>query len=133
VVCGIEMTPERRVFCVQVEARDAATLERIICENVVECSEVWTDGWKGYNGIREHCNVEHSVVNHSLYFKDPLTGVCTNGVEGLNCALKAAIRPQNRTEKFAARCLAEFIWKRENQNGLCDAFIELLRNSLILG
>jgi transposase-like protein len=131
VVCGLEVTTEGRAFCVQVERRDAITLEEVIRNNVAEGSEVWTDGWKAYNEVSEKCNVVHKVVNHSLWFKDPLTGVCTNGVEGLNSALKSSIIPQHRTEKFASVCLAEFIWKRENKGKLCEAFIRLLQNSLV--
>jgi transposase-like protein len=131
VVCGIERTVESKIFCVQVDSRDAGTLNNIIRQHVIEGSEVWTDGWKGYNGIAESCRVRHSVVNHSLFFKDPETGICTNAVEGLNSALKATIPPQHRTEKFASACLSEFIWKRENKGRTCEAFIELLRNCLM--
>ena len=58
VVCGIEMKTDGRAFCVQVEKRDAETLEGVVRENVAEGSEVWTDGWKGYNGVRDslQCN-----------------------------------------------------------------------------
>jgi transposase-like protein len=132
VVCGVEMTDEGRAFCVPVETRDAETLQRIIGENVKENSTVWTDGWKGYNHIDSACNVRHEVVNHSLYFKDPVTGVCTNGVEGLNCGLKSSIIPQHRTEKFAVGSIAVYLWKRKNKNRLCSAFLEVLRESLIV-
>lgn len=131
VVCGIERTAESRVFCVQVDSRDSESLREVIRQNVVEGSEVWTDGWKGYNGIAESCGVRHSTVNHSKNFKDPETGVCTNGVEGLNGALKAAVTPRHRTDRYASSCIAEFIWKRENRGRLCEAFLGVLSECLI--
>lgn len=126
VVCGVERTDEKRAFCVHVKSRDKGTLRRVVSENVAEGSIVYTDCWKGYNGIAEHCKVHHCTVNHSRYFKDPATGVCTNGVEGLNSALKAAVIRQHRTEKFAGTSVAAYIWKRQNKNRLCEAFFEAL-------
>ena len=70
VVCGIERTPERRIFSVQVARRDGATLEEVMRTHVNEGSIVFTDGWRGYTGIAASCNVQHCTVNHSPYFKD---------------------------------------------------------------
>jgi hypothetical protein len=56
--------------------------------------------------------------------------MCTNGVEGLNCAIKAAIVPQHRTTRFVTSSLAEFIWKRQNKGRLSDEFIKALAASL---
>ena len=130
VVFGLERTEERRAFCVQVPCRDGETLERIISTFVAEGSIVYTDGWKGYTGIASNCNVQHYTVNHSRFFKDPDTGICTNGVEGLNCALKESVLRQHRTEDRVSGCLAEFTWKRANKNRLCEAFIEALKINL---
>ena len=41
-----------------------------------------TDGWKGYVDLRMLFS-EHEVVNHSLYYKDPITNAHTNTIEGL--------------------------------------------------
>ena len=108
-------TSERRAFCVQVECRDAGTLELAIRENIEEESIVFTDGWKSYSRIAENCNVVHRTVNHSRFFKDPETGVCTNTVEGLNTALKSAVPVQHRTERNASLSLVVFIWLRMNK------------------
>ena len=130
VVCGIERTLERRIFCVQVESRDGETLCGVISRCVEEGSIVFTDEWKGYINIAERCNVEHHTVNHSKTFKDPVTGVCTNTVEGLNSAIKAAVPPRHRTENEVGSSLATFIWRRENKENLCGAFIDLLKKCL---
>ena len=130
VVCGIERTLERRIFCVQVESRDGETLCGVISRCVEEGSIVFTDKWKGYINIAERCNVEHHTVNHSKTFKDPVTGVCTNTVEGLNSAIKAAVPPRHRTENEVGSSLATFIWRRENKENLCGAFIDLLKKCL---
>ena len=126
VVCGIERTVEKKAFCMQVQSRDAQTLRGIVKEYVAEGSIVFTDCWKGYIGLAEHCKVQHSTVNHSRFFKDPVTGMCTNSVEGLNNALKAAVIVQHRIERFAGTSIAAFIWKRQNKGRLCEAFFEAL-------
>lgn len=128
IVTGIERTPERKIIAVPVEYRDANTLERVIRNHVHEGSIVCTDEWKGYSRISEHCGVGHITVNHSRNFRDPVSGACTNTVEGLNSAIKAAIPPQFRTDRHALHKLREFIWRRQNRGRLCDAFIDALRD-----
>lgn len=131
VVVGIERTPQRRAFCSVVERRDASHLQSVIQKNVCRGSIVYTDEWRGYIGIRESCEVEHRTVNHSRHFKDPVTGICTNTVEGLNRALKSTVPPQNRNNRFAQQFLDQFIWKRLFKNTLCQSFIEMLSRSLL--
>ena len=71
--------------------------------------------------------MEHATVNHSKYFKDPVSGVCTNTVEGLNNGLKMKIAARNRTRDGIDGHLGEFLWRRENKGNLWTAFIEALR------
>lgn len=128
VVCGIERTREKKTFCIPVEKRDAKTLEDLIKNYVRSGSIIYTDLWKGYTGLNSNLGFCHKKVNHSQTFKDPITGVCTNTVEGLNNGLKLKIKPRNRTKKGITEHLQEFVWRRVNKNRLWDAFIDALKN-----
>ena len=130
VVNGIERTAQRRKFSVHVLSRDKQSLRRVIGENVEKGSIVFTDGWGGYFGISDACQVEHRTVNHSKHFKDPQTGTCTNTVEGMNRAFKSSVSPRHRTDESAPLMSALYIWRDKNKNRLCDAFIDLLRENL---
>lgn len=127
IVVGVERTPERRVFLVSVTNRNFDTLRNIILQHVAPGSNVITDMWKGYSNL-ESLGLSHCTVNHSLYFKDPMTGACTNTVEGTNNALKMSIPIRNRTQTGIVDHLGEFIWRRQNKDRLFDAFVEALRD-----
>ena len=59
-----------------VHQRDAATLLPIIQQHTKPNTEVHSDEWAAYNNVASLPNVStHKTVNHSLHFKDPLTGV----------------------------------------------------------
>lgn len=55
--------------------RDAITLQQVIQQHVREGSIIYTDLWRGYNSLEENLGLEHHTVNHSLWFRDPITGV----------------------------------------------------------
>lgn len=126
VLVGVEKTPARRVFLKRIADRSAATLEEIISLHVAPGSIVTTDLWRGYSTISENLDVEHRTVNHSLHFRDPITGANTNTVEGTNNALKIQVRPRNRTQNIDEH-LAEFIWRRKHNADLWSAFLEALK------
>nr|CAI5855284.1 unnamed protein product [Callosobruchus analis] len=71
--------------------RSRQTLEAKIQRYVRPGSEIWTDCWSGYTGLSALGNV-HRTVNHSNNFVDPLSGVCTNQVEGYWSRLKQFLR-----------------------------------------
>lgn len=128
VVAGIERTETAKTFAIQVEDRSANTLLNIIETHVKHGSIVYTDCWKGYNGISDTLKLEHQTVNHSKNFKDPLTGVCTNKIEGLNNGLKMKISARNRVENGMQEHLDEFIWRKKNRSILWNSFVNALRN-----
>ena len=127
VLVGVERTNERRVFIKVLDNRSAETLNRLIDENVELGSIVYTDMWKGYSQVHDTLGFEHGTVNHSKCFKDKVTGVHTNTVEGTNFAIKSKINRWCRTTKHVDSHLTEFIWRRQNNNRLWDALIDALR------
>lgn len=128
VLGGVERTPERRIFLVEVPNRSADLLTHIILNHVQPGSIICTDLWGGYNRLSETGQYEHLTVNHSENFKDPITGTHTNTIEGSWNALKMQIKPRNRVKGIEEH-LWEFIWRRRNADRLWDAFIDALKDA----
>ena len=59
----------------------------------------------------------HVVVNHSLHFSDPVTGVNTNKVEAMWSAAKAAFKRMNgvRSDQVQSH-LDEWLFRRKVRN-----------------
>ena len=64
-----------------VDKRDAATLLPIIRKAVQPGTIIHSDQWGAYNKIQSELNLQHGVVNHSINFVDPDTGVHTQTIE----------------------------------------------------
>lgn len=99
IVGGVERTAERRLFLVPVQNRSAEVLLDIIAPHVRTGSIVNTDMWRGYSRIEELLGLEHNVVNHSRYFRDPETGTHTNFIEGTWRGVKLRIPPRKSCGK----------------------------------
>jgi transposase-like protein len=127
VVCGVERTAEKRYFAISVANRNSDTLKQIIQDYVNPGSLIFTDMWRAYAPACEDLEFEHHTVNHSLGFKDPITGVHTNTVEGFNNGLKTLIRPRNRTRKNIDSYLLYFIWRKQNKKRIWEGFLKSLQ------
>jgi hypothetical protein len=125
VLGGVEHTAARKVFIEIVETRDAETLQDVIVRHVLPGSIVVTDFWRGYLGLEE-LGYTHLRLNHSLEFVDPVTGACTNTIEGTWSSLKGKIPVRNRTSSCEDN-LFEFIWRRKNSHDLWGGLISALR------
>jgi transposase-like protein len=127
VVVGVEKTAERRVFAEVVANRSCETIEGVLERHIAEGTILHTDMWKGYSNLSTRFNIEHHTVNHSRWFKDPVTGINTNTVEGTNYAIKRSIEPRNRTEESLPSRLVEFVWRRKFANNIWEGFLDALR------
>ncbi|KCZ77661.1 hypothetical protein H311_01326 [Anncaliia algerae PRA109] len=81
VVGGIERTPEKKCFLVEVPDRSAETIEKIISLYVLPGSIVYTDCFKSYIPACKNLNLPHFTVNHSKEFVNSDAGVCKNTIE----------------------------------------------------
>ena len=124
---GIERTDARKIFFAHVEDRSAATLLALIKKHIRPGSIIYSDLWRGYLGLRDMDEYQHSTVNYSQCFVDPSTGVHTNGIEGVWNGLKLRVPPRNRVADGIDEHLWENIWRKKNEGNLWKALIESLR------
>lgn len=107
----VERTVDRKLILIPIDKRDKETLHRLINLFVKKESIIYTDKWRGYLGI-ETDGYKHKTVNHSLHFKDPITGVHTNTIEGTWGALKKTIPNRNKNFNQIIPYLNLFKFKR---------------------
>lgn len=130
VVGGVERTPERKVFAIQVPNRNNDTLTDVIRCFVHPGSIVYTDGWAGYNWKDLlDIGMSHGTCNHSEHFVCPETGIHTNTIECTWSVIKQSIPKRNRTKKGIDYRLLEFLWRRKNHGAQWERFLIALNNS----
>lgn len=127
VLVGVERTSEKRYFCVPIKNRTSEEICRVMERYIQPGSIVITDFWKSYVNVCKVLNFTHKRVNHSLHFKDPITNVHTNTVEGMNNSLKSSISPRKRTGKYIERRLLMHVWRNKNKNNFWIGFINALK------
>ncbi len=93
----VERTAAKRKLIIPVPDRKGYTLLHVLKRFVNPESIIYSDCWKGYSKIKDYFS-GHLYVNHSLGFKDPITGVHTNTIEGSWGAIKAKIPKAYRTK-----------------------------------
>ena len=127
---GIERREDKdapiRCFIIPVENRTRETLLPIIQEYIEDGTTIYSDCWRAYDVLNDEGFI-HQSVNHSLYFRDPNTGVHTNTVEGMwNLVRRDLPKFGTKKEHYHAH-LAEFVLRKRHRNfNLFDWFIENL-------
>jgi transposase-like protein len=119
----VEKTTQRKILLFPVERRNADTLLRLIIDNVMSDSIIYSDCWKAYAKLVRYFR-RHLTVNHSLTFKDPISQAHTNTIEGNWSAIKAGIPRRKRTKKDITMYLIKFMIKR-NEPG--DVFANIIK------
>lgn len=127
VLGGIERTPKKKVFLVEVPDRTAKTLLKFIKKYVKPGSIIHTDLFKSYARVNSELGFEHKTVNHSIHYVNPETGVHTNTIEGFWNGLKLSIKPRNRVKNIK-KTLREIIWRRKYAAILWPAYLDALRS-----
>jgi transposase-like protein len=124
VLGGIERTPLKKAFYIEVPDRKESTLLPILKEYILPGSIVYSDMWRGYINIENELNIRHSTVNHSKEFVSD-EGVHTNSIEGSWAGLKLNLSKRHRVKRVQPH-LTSYIWRKLNKECLWNSFIKAL-------
>ena len=113
-------------FLVPVERRNRDTLIPIIQEWILPGTTIISDCWAPYN-ILDQLDYHHLTVNHSNNFVDPVTGACTNTIEGLWRHAKHRVPQYRRVKSFFLGYLARFMFITRCRRQNLDPTVEFLK------
>lgn len=128
VIGGIERGGGGKFFVEVVERRDSETIANVLSKHLLPGTILHTDCWKAYLGIDKELDITHRTVNHSLGFKDEITGVHTNSIEGKWAALKRRITLRGRVMENLDGHLLEQVWRNRHKDRLWSAFMHALED-----
>ena len=113
-----------------VAQRDAATLLPLIQQFTKPGTEVWSDEWRAYRNVGTLPNVSrHQTVNHSLHFKDPVTGVHTEHIESYWNRVKTKLKRMKGCHRHQLPSyLDEFMWFERHGTTVRQAFDNICRD-----
>jgi transposase-like protein len=114
-----------RVFMVAVDDRTRATLLPIIKDWILPGTTIISDCWKPYDTLNQE-DFDHLRVNHSISFKDPVTGAHTNAIESSWRHAKDGMSSYRRHTPFFPSQLAKYMFlkkcKAAGQNPTTEFF-----------
>jgi hypothetical protein len=115
-----------------VENRSKDSLLPLIRKHVKPGTEIHSDQWAAYADINT-MDVDppyiHKTVNHSLWFKDPTTGVHTNNVEAYWCSVKRKFKMLNGTSRaLTASYLDEHMYRERYGRTYPEMFNSILKD-----
>lgn len=114
-VFGMIERGSKRCALVPVPDRTAATLTRMLLKFVRLGTTIYSDCWAAYVSL-ESLGYIHGTVNHSEHFKDPVTGIHTNNIEGTWNLVRRSFPRFGTTKEHYASYLIEFMFRRKYLN-----------------
>jgi hypothetical protein len=121
-------TREVRMAVCPGNRRDATTLYDLVSQHVEPTSTIYTDCWKGYNGLLAGGFSEHLTVNHSENFVDQITGAHTNTIEAQWRTLRRTLARGGIRQKNIDVHLCEFLWRKDCNSRNADPFQQLIED-----
>ncbi|XP_046647673.1 uncharacterized protein LOC124337679 [Daphnia pulicaria] len=115
-----------RCFLVPVKNRKASTLIPIIKHFILPGTLILSDCWMAYSKLNLE-GYEHQTVNHSRFYKDPVTGVHTNTVEGMWAHAKRDFIKGGRPKRHMYGYLATFMLKRKLAGEPGKTFVDFIK------
>lgn len=129
IIIGLRERETKQVRMYVVPNRSSKTIHKLIKDNVEFGSTIYTDSWRGYNGLSE--KYIHETVDHSK--KEFVRGdVHTNGIESAWSYLKRNIRKAHIkiTDKYIQLYLNEAMWRHNSKDkSTMQLFSEILKSS----
>ncbi|KAI4293474.1 hypothetical protein PAPHI01_2748, partial [Pancytospora philotis] len=125
VLGAVEKASRKRILMLPVANRTRETLLGILARYVHFESRMRSDMWRGYIGAAK-LFAAYETVNHSLHFRDPVTGVHTNTIEGNWAAVRAQTPVRSRTRRLVWLYLLRFMLRREYPKNYTEELIKLL-------
>ena len=100
-----------RILLTRVDNRTRWCLIPLICRHVLPGTTIISDEWSAYKTLDIMSDYRHLTVNHSKTFKDPITGVTTNKIEGAWAHLRRFLPSTGVRDRFIEDFLAAFIMR----------------------
>jgi transposase-like protein len=119
--------PKCVLLCV--DSRDEDTLIPLIKKFILPDTTIVSDCWSSYQNLERH-GYHHIAVNHSQTFKDPITGACTNTIEGIWTHAKRNLPEFGTRKHLYASYMLEFMYRKKYLNyiPLADRFPRFLND-----
>jgi hypothetical protein len=106
--------------------RDRVTLIPIIKDWILPGTTIISDCWKPYDSLGDE-GYQHLKVNHSITFKDPETGACTNSIESSWRHAKVVMPQYRRKKDFFPSHLAKYMFMKRCRALNLDPTVEFFR------
>ena len=110
--------------------RRATTLYPIIQAHVANGTTVYSDEWSAYRQIASLPQIAaHEMVNHSVNFVDPVTGVHTQNIESYWSRAKLKLkRMKGCHAQQLPSYLDEFMWRERYGPSSSDVWFNIMRH-----